>query len=354
MTLTRYFTRAFAGRFLAVIFAFASLLQLLDLLDKASQLLKRGQGMGGLATYFALQFPLFISQLVPMAVLIGALLAFMGLAQHNEIVALRAAGASPLRLFRILVPTAILVAVAHFLLIDQVAPRAERALQDWWISITPPEERKTPERYWMHTESSVLSFRRVEEDGRLLRGVVVVQLDERGVARDRIAAREAAWEEGGWVLRGVDTLTLRGTTQLTASSEALAWPNGPTPENVLLVSTPTEFLSLDRLSAIIAGTWSGTRNRAFYQMQFQKAFAVPATSILMLLLAQPALHGIRRSSAFGAGVALGLVLGLIFLVFQGLMASLAEAGVLPPFLAAWVPLAIFFCIGIALILHLEE
>jgi len=356
VTLTTYFTRAFAVRFLAVLLAFASLLQLLDLLDKASAVLERGQGMADLLTYITLRLPMFLNQLVPLAVLIGALTAFMSFAQHNEIVALRSAGASPWHLLRVLLPAVTVIAALHILLMDQVVPRAEQALQDWWTARPAPtaQTEEPPKPVWIHTGASIVSIAAVHDDGRRLNGVTIVQRNDQGQATARIVARDARWEDGRWTLHAVDTLTLRNGTQKTAHHDTRPWPDGPPPENIAFVANPTQFLSIRRILSIMEGAWSGTRDSAYYETEIQKIFSIPASSFIMLLLAQPALHGIRRSRVFGSGMAIGLGLGLLFLVFQGLLSALAEADTLPAALAVWLPLVIFGCIGGTIVLYLEE
>lgn len=355
--LIRYVSRAFAGRFLAVLLAFAALLQLLDLLDKASTVLERGRGATDLLTYIALRLPMFVNQLVPLAVLIGALSAFMTLARNNEVVALRSAGASPWLFLRLLVPTVSIIVLLHLLLLDQVVPRAEQALQDWWAARAGPRtqaEEAPAKPVWMRIGNSIVSIATVDNQGRQLTGVTIVSRDEQGRATGRIVAQNADWGSGRWTLHGAEVLTLRNSAQLEEHRSALPWPDGPSPDNVAFVANPTQFLSLHRIRSILDGAWSGTKHRAYYETQMQKAFSIPASSVVMLLLAQPALHGIRRSQRFGSGLAAGLVLGLVFLLVQGLLSALAEAGTLPPILAVWSPLVLFGCIGGTVLLSLEE
>lgn len=357
MTLIRYFSRAFVGRFLAVLLAFAALLQLLDLLDKASTVLERGQGAADLLTYIALRLPMFVNQLVPLAVLIGALSAFMTLAQHNEVVALRSVGASPWLFLRLLAPAVAIVVLLHVLLLDQVVPRAERALQDWWAERAAPTAQAddAPDKpVWMRVGDSIVSIATVDDQGRRLTGVTILSRDDQGRATSRIVARNADWDDGRWTLRDAEILALRNGVQTAEHRDALPWPDGPVPDNVAFVAKPRLFLSLDRIRSILDGAWSGTKHRAYYETQMQKTFSIPASSLVMLLLAQPALHGIRRSQRFGSGVAAGLALGLVFLLVQGLLSALAEANTLPPVLAVWFPLVLFGCIGGWLLLSLEE
>lgn len=363
MTLNGYFTQAFAGRFLAVLVSLASLLQLLDLLDKASVVLERGRGAADLLTYTGLRLPLVLNQLVPLSVLVAALGTFLTFARNNEIVALRSAGASPMRLLRTLLPAVAAIAALHLALLDRIVPRAEQALLDWWALHPAPSSQNGPSRpVWFRAGPAIASAAAVRDGGRRLEGVTIVPRDEHGQATGRVTAREALWEiqehEGGagglWTLIDADTLTLANSTQKSAHRDRMPWPDGPVPENIAWLGNPTGFLSVHRLRSILNGDWSGVRERTYYETQLQRMASVPVSSLVMLLLAQPALHGLRRSRRFGSGMTAGLVLGLLFLLFQGLLSALAEANTLPPALAVWLPPAIFICIGGAILLFLEE
>ncbi|MBP2301125.1 LptF/LptG family permease [Azospirillum picis] len=351
-----YFTRAFLGRFLAVLLAFTGLLQLLDLLDKASAVLERGHGPVDMLTYIGLHLPLLVGQLVPLSILIAALTAHFSLAQRNEIIALRSVGASPWRLLRLLIPAVTVIAVLHVLLMDQVAPRAERALQDWWAARPPPAgETEAPKPVWVRSGTGIISIERVQEDGRRLDGVTIVSRDDQGLATGRTVARTARWTDAGWMLGDVDAVTLVGSGTLKAKHlDEMPWPEGPSPANILFVARPTQYQSVQRILSIMDGAWSGTRARAYYEVQIQRIFSPLASALVMLLLAQPALHGVRRSPGFGSGLAIGLGLGLLFLLVQGLLSALAEAGTLPATLAVWTPPLIFACIGGTILLYLEE
>src|SRR4029434_7256156 len=73
-------------------------------LDQISQLMKilvsRGADLNTVGRAFLYMLPSILSVAVPMAFLLGVLLAFGRLASDSEIVALRASGVSPARLLR--------------------------------------------------------------------------------------------------------------------------------------------------------------------------------------------------------------------------------------------------------------
>ena len=67
----------------------------LDLLGESGKILKvPGNGEAELWRYISLRVPVLISRFLPFSVLLGTLIAFVGLNQHSEVVAMKAAGLS--------------------------------------------------------------------------------------------------------------------------------------------------------------------------------------------------------------------------------------------------------------------
>ena len=67
----------------------------LDLLGESGKILAvPGNGDAELWRYVSLRLPLLISRFLPFSVLLGTLIAFAGLNQHSEVVAMKAAGIS--------------------------------------------------------------------------------------------------------------------------------------------------------------------------------------------------------------------------------------------------------------------
>src|SRR4029450_4518718 len=90
-----YMLRLFFTRSLAVLFALVLVLMTLDLLGEAGKILSvAGNGDAELWRYVGLRVPLLISRFLPFSVLLGTLIAFVGLNQHSEVVSMKAAGLS--------------------------------------------------------------------------------------------------------------------------------------------------------------------------------------------------------------------------------------------------------------------
>ncbi|HYC04525.1 MAG TPA: LPS export ABC transporter permease LptG [Azospirillaceae bacterium] len=353
--LVSYLSRQFLTRVLAALFAFTALLQLLDLLDAASDVLERGGGVGDIAYYALLRLPVIMDRVLPLAVLMGALLTLLGLAQNNEIVALKSAGLTPYRLLGVLAPAAVGIGLFHFVLADQVVPRAERAFLSWWQESNPPgEEAERGKPVWLRAGGTILRVDRVLDRGRRLEGVELYPRDAAGRMQERITAGAATFEDGAWTLIGAQRVGLRagGGTEIRREAR-LPWDLTLHPTNVVEVAAPTEKVPAHRLRTILSGDWSGSNSPAYYRTRLHKTYSGPLASLIMLLLAAPVAHGMRRSGNLAGGLTVGIVAGLLYLLTDGMLAALGEAGAMPAAMAAWGPTALFASIGAAIMVHVE-
>lgn len=351
--LTRYLTRMFVTRCLAVLLALAALLQLLDLLDAASTVLERDGGAGDLLRYIAYRLPVIVEQVVPLAVLIGSLTTLWTLAGANEVVAMRSIGMTPYQLLGALFPAAVAVGLLHLVLSDQVVPRVERGFIDWWASTTPlDEEPEAPKPLWFRLGDQVVTAKAVSPDGRRLEGVEVFRRTPDGSLTGRLSAESASYDGKAWTLANVARTEVEPSLA-TTRSESQPWDTALTPGNLRDLRAPTERQSVSRLRGILRGTYAGTESRAYYQTRLHETYSGPFATLVMLLLAAPVAHGLRRRGGAMGNLALGVVIGLAFLLVDGLLAAMGEAGSMPPVVAAWAPTLFFAAVGGAILVHVE-
>jgi lipopolysaccharide export system permease protein len=340
----RYLTRVFLGRALAVLLGLAALLQLLDLLDKASDVLARG-GILDIGRYALLRLPTTLGRLIPLAVLVGAILAFRRLSATLEMTAVRAAGIGSWRILGALVPACALAVALQLVLLLGVAPRAERALADWWDrreAVDRPID--LPRRLWLRNGTDILAADAVSRDGSVLGGVLLVRRDAQGRALAWIDARRAAHGPEGWRLEEVRVV--RPGEARAASMAELPWPEGLPPRAMRDLASPTESQPLGRLLAGRRGEGPVTRGPAFYATRLQAIAAMAVEPFIMLLLALPSAFGLPRQDGAARRAAIGLMLGLGYLVIGGMMNAVGEAGGLGPVPAAWIAPLCFAIVGL--------
>jgi lipopolysaccharide export system permease protein len=90
-----YTVKLFVTRSLAVLIALVLVLMTLDLLGESGKILAvPGNSDADLWRYVSLRIPMLVSRFLPFSVLLGTLIAFVGLNQNSEVVAMKAAGLS--------------------------------------------------------------------------------------------------------------------------------------------------------------------------------------------------------------------------------------------------------------------
>ncbi|MEM9011692.1 MAG: LptF/LptG family permease [Pseudomonadota bacterium] len=349
LTLTLYLSRVI-GRGILVALAALSLLALaIELREEAPALLAHG-GPGALTYYAVLTLPGIVHTVAPIALLAGAILGFAMLARRGEAVILRAAGLSTLRIFAALLPLGLILGAALHLLDDWGLPAAEAARAAEFVAMG--EEAAERATVWLRTPDWVLRAAPVAEDGTRLAAVTVFDLDAAGGLTRRIDAREARHEDGTWRL--ADAVETETSTGIATRAAVLDWPSTLVPEDVRTLARRRQVPSGAEVASALAGERVMTRPRSFYEARAARTFSLVAMPSLLILLASPVVLGSGRGTgALAQTAAIAALLGLAFVVGEGLVASLSEKGLIAPALAAWVPAGAALLLGLWSILRAE-
>jgi lipopolysaccharide export system permease protein len=288
--LSAYLRRRVGLQILALLAVLTAMMQLLELLDVTTEILERGQGVGGLLYYALLRLPAELGLALPLAVLLGTMGVLNSMARTLEITAMRASGVSLMRMLGYLMPVLIVFATVQVGLLQVVLPRVELELKQWWNASAPPDEEvKT---LWAHTE---------------------LQIESRGMQRRHL--------------------------------ESLEWQTNLSPDEVLRLSVARPYLSTMMLAEVIAGSRAGSQPRSYYETALYRSFTTPLGVFIMLLLAMPTASTLTRGGGGGAQMLLALVLGLAFLLSDGILAALGSSGQLHPLVTALGAPLLFALIG---------
>src|SRR3954451_13293375 len=130
--LALYMVRLFVTRSLAVLVALVLILMTLDLLGESGKILAiPGNTDADLWRYVGLRLPILFARFLPFSVLLGTLIAFVGLNQNSEVVAMKAAGLSAHQILAPLVLASIAIAVGLFAFNELVVVNSTRAVTAW-------------------------------------------------------------------------------------------------------------------------------------------------------------------------------------------------------------------------------
>ena len=336
----------------------------------------------GVPFYLVLQLlvfmlPQFLAHTLPMALLVAVLLAGGRLAGDLEITACKAAGVSPLRLFRPVFAWAVLVASATATLTLIINPLSNGVFQRQLFRILQARAVSgLSERVFNATFGDVIIYTEdVSASQVALRGLLVS--DERDPKVSRIiTARE------GRLL--TDEENRRVTLRLIngAVSEADILPAVPTaarsdtlggggaassaryrltnfsiydmslsldsPLKAAKTEKPEKDLPLTNLTARIAELKNDPATRTPFLVEWHKRFAFPVAALVFALVAFPLAIRSHRGGRSIALVACLAILVSYYLVLTSLENSALRQS-LPVWLAIWLPNVLFATIGSALL-----
>src|SRR5215210_2398666 len=127
-----YMVRLFLSRSLAVLVSLVLILMTLDLLGESGKILAApGNGDSELWRYVMLRVPLLASRFLPFSVLLGTLIAFAGLNQHSEVIAMKAAGISAHQILAPLIVASLGVAALAFAFNETLVVKSARVVTAW-------------------------------------------------------------------------------------------------------------------------------------------------------------------------------------------------------------------------------
>jgi lipopolysaccharide export system permease protein len=287
----------------------------------------------------------------------AALMTLGKLERDNEILAYKASGAPYNAVLLAFLPAVIVVAVAHFILADQIVPRAINELVRLDIYVDRISKADDTSSVFIQDGMSVVEVVQVDKFGSVLKQVRIYSRDGKGVLTEQRQATEAHYDSKRheWTLLDVWTTKIvanHGTQATFAPVEE--WTTALTPAEFSNLIELPQAMSLVKIWDFATSADVGVRPTYFYQAWLQKRIALPISSILMILLAAPVAHSLyRRERGLAAGMAIGFGLGFLYFVSDGLVMSLGESGAVPPTVAAWMPILVFASVGGAWLVRLE-
>ena len=353
--LALYMVRLFVTRSLAVLIALVLILMTLDLLGESGKILAvPGNTDADLWRYVGLRLPILVSRFLPFSVLLGTLIAFVGLNQNSEVVAMKAAGLSAHQILAPLVLASIGIAAILFAFNELVVVNSTREVTAWSdndYKPVPPSSGMVSNVWVMNGDDLVHAGVAGGRPFTLQR----VELFDRsgGVLQRQInAARPTQRPSGDWLLQDVKIYdanmnVIQRRPEMVALSDL-------TPDQLTLAKVEPLELPYWTLKKRIAELDAAGRPVDEARAGLAHKIAGPLSTLLMPLLAAVAAFGLARSGQVLLRAVIGMALGFAYFVVDNFSLAMGNAGTYPPLIAAWAPFLLFLLIGETVLIRTEE
>jgi lipopolysaccharide export system permease protein len=358
--LDRYLVSELAGPFVFGILVFALIFSATDILAIGRLVADQHAPLFAAIEYFFWQLPQIAVTVVPMAMLLGTLLALQRLSGESEITAMKAGGIDLIRIVRPLLIAGLAVSLLGLFFQETVVAFANdraAALRDETIRrvgafggsnhavLTPLPNGGQQLTY----------FRGYDDATRSLLYTTII-----GYGTDKrpefiIFSDRGQYDRGTWTFTNSteyrfnpdgSTLVLQHPQMQVEIGERPSQIEGRTKDD------DPDSMSLSQIREIAASGQLSQQQARQYQTTFEEKLARPFASFVFVLLAAP--FGLRPARGGGTGRGFSLAVAIVFMYFVIESLCLAIARSLPggyfvSALGAWAPNVIFIAIGAVLL-----
>ena len=352
-----YLVRLFVTRSLAVLIALVLILMTLDLLGESGKILAvSGNGDAELWRYVGLRIPLLVSRFLPFSVLLGTLIAFVGLNQHSEVVAMKAAGLSAHQILAPLILASLFIAAGLFAFNETVVVNSARAVTAWSDNDyrpIPPDSGVSSNVWVVNGDNLVRAGLVVGRAPDLRLERVSIYRRSGGIVQQVVEAKSAVpLADGSWRLDDVRSYDAN-MNAIAKQPEAIGL-QGVTPGQFTLARVNPNELDFTTLRTRIGELQAAGRPADEARAGLAHKISGPISTLLMPLLAAIAAFGLARSGQVLLRAVIGMALGFAYFVADNFSLAMGNAGAYPPLIAAWAPFVMFLLIGETVLVQTEE
>lgn len=363
MILSRYLARRFVATFALVFAGFLAVLYLIELVEQIRRFAGHDVGLGGAARLAALKAPETVYRILPMITILAAIALFVALARSSELVAIRAAGRSALRMLVSPLLTALTIGALAVAVLNPVVAGLSKRYESLADRYRSGEERVvsvSTEGLWLRQGGeqgqTVIHAARASAEGTTLTDVTFITFGPLGPV-ERIDAARAELTPGAWVLS--DAKRWRFVAGANPEADAVLHPGYRlatelTAERIRDSLGDPSAIAIwdlpDFIHALEQAGFSARKHLVWLQMEL----AMPLLLVTMVLVGAGFTMRHARSGRTGISVLLAILSGFAIFLLRNFAQVLGENGQIPVGLAAWTPPVAAALLSLSLILHLED
>jgi len=306
-----------------------------------------------------LEIPQILAITIPISILLATFLSFQKLSAQSEIIAMRSAGLSMVRLIKPVVILGLLGSLVSFFISEFVVPFTNPFAQKVYMLALyeDPINTKSPNGFSYFEKNSngdvkrIFYVKKIKDE--ILRDIVILDFSNPGSTMIH-SAKQGRWqpEQGGWVLSSgtssylkTDETQSEGTTQpgktthLVSEFDRTLIPSSLNPNEILAKISNVRDMNFYSLYKFIMlhenqGIYSDKLNEL--KTKYYNKYSYPLSCVLLAVIgAVLGIVGRRRVVNWGY-IAIGLIV-FVFYMSQTMFESLGYSGRVVPELAVWMP-----------------
>jgi lipopolysaccharide export system permease protein len=301
--------------------------------------------------YEVTKLPSTVYEYIPLSSLIGCLIGLGILANHSEVVVMRASGISLMRILsHVFKPVFIFILLGIVIgeyfspYLDQLADSRRDYLRkgESGLDVTTG--------FWKREGNEYMHFNAVFPGG-VLFGVTRFQFDDNRRLLETSFSSRATYNptENHWVEENVSSTLFLDQSTRKQKFITRQWFTELTPEVLTLNILPPDSLSIRTLYSYINFLEERNADTASYRLAFWKKVLHPLAILGLVLVGISFIFGPLREATMGYRIFVGVLFGISFRLVQDILGPLSIVFNIFPVLAVLMPIVICACLGFVLL-----
>jgi lipopolysaccharide export system permease protein len=337
ITLSRYIAGEVVKGSLIAVLILLALLNFFTFADELGDLGRGNYGLASIVQYLILTSPRNFYELMPSAALVGSLVTLGALANHRELVAMQAAGASRVRIIAAVLAGGMLLVLISIGIGEYIAPVAERAAHT--LKATALQKQiasRTRYGFWVRDGNVFINIRQIERP-ESLGDINIFRLDETQKLDSATHADKAVYDGKQWRLDNILESRFLDDGIVTEQKPYADWSSVLAPNLLNAFVISPENLSAIELARYINYLKENGQQSSYVELAFWGRIVNPAVTLVMLLVAAPFVLPVRREVGIGQRIVVGVIIGLGFYLFDRTFGHLGLIYEMNPVFAAFFP-----------------
>jgi lipopolysaccharide export system permease protein len=309
---------------------------------------KYDYGMTQATVFVLLQLPYQVYLFFPMASLLGSLIGLGVLANHSELVVMRAAGMSIGQITLSVLKASLIVIVLVTSIGELLVPMMAQYANDYKTNaISGGQAIRTAQGIWVRYGNDFISISEILPN-KVLNHVYQFRFDSDHKLILAREIKEARFTNQAWEAYEVKQTEFFENNTKASTYDHIAWDVSLKPNVLMISSIEPDEMTLHELNRYLREQKRSKQNVHIYKLAFYQRIMQPFTTMVMMILAIPFIFGPLRSSTMGSKLLVGATVGFGFHIVNRFFGPVSTVFQWPAEIAALGPTLVFALLGIYL------
>ena len=349
--LDKYIIKKFIGTYFFAILIFIAIIIIFDVSEKIDNFVEKGASFEAIVTqYYGNFVPYFMNMFSPLFVFISVIFFTSKLASHSEIVAMLSGGISFRRLMYPYFLSAAFIAVMSLLLGLFVIPPANRTRLEFTDKYIKDKFVNTNKDIHMQLSPGNYVYMESFNSWSNIATRFTLETIEGHSITSKLSAETAVWDSTskGWKLYSYYIRKNNGETQEIKTGHQIDTVINLSVEDLNKRDNFVESYDYRELNDMIKlQKLRGDKRVIYPQIEKQTRFALPFSAFILTLIGV-SLSARKKKGGIGINIGIGLMLSFSYILFLRFSQMFVHAGVLPPWIALWIPNMLYLLIALGL------